>query len=61
MSRPVAVVDLGEPPVYPDMFPVRAGGHVAERQRVRERLGCWCELAAQHRGQATFLSFDVRA
>jgi hypothetical protein len=43
-------MDLGEPPVYPDVFPVRARGHVAERQRIRERLRRWRELATQHRG-----------
>jgi hypothetical protein len=53
-------MDLCEPTVYPDMFPVRARGHIAERQRIRERLWRWCELAMQHCGQATFLGFDVR-
>ena len=61
VSGPVPVVDFGEAPVYPDVFPVRAGGYVAERQRIRERFRRWCELAEQHRGQAAFLGFDVRA
>jgi len=61
VSCPVAVVDLGEPPVHLYVFPVRARGYIAERQRIRERLRRWCELAAQHRGEAAFLGLDVRA
>jgi hypothetical protein len=54
-------VDLGEPPVNLYVFPVWASGYVAERQRIRERLRRWCELAAQHRGQAAFLGLDLCA
>ena len=54
-------MDLGEPPVHLYVFPVWARGYVAERQRIRERLRRWCELAEQHCGQASFLGFDVRA
>jgi hypothetical protein len=58
---PVPVVNLGEAPVYPDVLTVRAGSHVAERQRIRERLWRWRELAEQHCGQAAFLSLDMCA
>jgi tetratricopeptide (TPR) repeat protein len=54
----VAVMDLGEPPVDRHELAVRAGGHVAARQRATKGIRRGFELAAQDVGESAFLSFD---
>ena len=58
MTRAVAVVDLGQAVGYLDALAVRAGSHIAEGQRVGQRLGRRGELAGQDVGEAAFLGLD---
>jgi len=54
----VAVVYLGEPPFDWHGLAVRAGGHVAARQRAGQCVRCRVELGTQDIGQSAFAGFD---
>jgi hypothetical protein len=54
----VAVMYLGEPPVYRYGLAVRAGGHVAASQNAGQRIRCGVELGAQDVGESAFAGFD---
>ena len=54
----VAVVYLGEPPIYRYGLAVRAGGHVAARQHAGQDVRCRVELGTQDVGESAFASFD---
>jgi hypothetical protein len=58
VTRAVAVVDLGQAVGHLDLVTVGAGGHVAESQRVRQRLGRRGELAGHDVGQTAFFGLD---
>ena len=58
MGRAVAVVDLGQAVGYLDLVAVGTGGHVAEGQRVGQRLGRRGELAGQDAREAAFFGLD---
>jgi len=54
----VAVVDLGQAVLDLDVLAVGAGGHVAEGQRVGQRLRRQDELADQGVSQIAFFGLD---
>jgi hypothetical protein len=58
MFRPVAVEYFGQAPVNVRWLAVWGGGHVAEGERVGERLGRGFELAAEDVGEVSLLSLD---